>query len=88
MVTRQNIRKVYPRLAVLPRPEPAADTKESHDGWQQEYEQWGTIMCPCGRGYFCRQHGSWISGEEVGTGVAAAQTAQAGGSCPSYHYGG
>jgi hypothetical protein len=62
--------------------------KDDHDAWLQEYDEWGALKCPCGRGYFCREHGSWISGEEVGSGIAAASDKQKQGSCPAYHYGG
>jgi hypothetical protein len=77
-----------PGLQVRPRPEPMLATKDDHDAWLQEYEQWGKLKCPCGRGYFCRMHGSWISGDEVGSGIAAPWNEQKQGSCPNYHYGG
>jgi len=78
----------FPGLRVLPRPELDPASKHDHDAWLQEYEQWGGFKCPCGRGYFCHQHGSWISGGEVGSGAAAASDNQTQDSCQAYHYGG
>ncbi|KAJ7291585.1 hypothetical protein C8J57DRAFT_1458384 [Mycena rebaudengoi] len=81
---------MFPSLHVLPRPEPesaSGSLKDAHDAWAVEYQQWGALKCPCGRGYFCRLHGSWISGEEVGSGAAATCEMQRPGSCPGYHSG-
>ncbi|KAH8688944.1 hypothetical protein GQ44DRAFT_765612 [Phaeosphaeriaceae sp. PMI808] len=86
-VNRGNLHKVFPGLQVRPRPEPNPAVKDDHDTWLQEYNQWGALKCPCGRGYFCREHGSWISGEEVGSGIAATSDEQKPGSCPAYHCG-
>jgi hypothetical protein len=87
-MSRSNLREMVPGLQVRPRPEPEPAMKDDHDAWLQEYEQWGKLKCPCGRGYFCRVHGSWISGDEVSSGIAGAWNEQKQGSCPSYHYGG
>ncbi|KAJ7291576.1 hypothetical protein C8J57DRAFT_1587913 [Mycena rebaudengoi] len=88
--TKANIRQMFPGLHVLPRPEPESSSgslKDAHDAWAVEYQQWGALKCPCGRGYFYRLHGSWISGEEVGSGAAATCEMQRPGSCPGYHSG-
>ncbi|KAJ9132663.1 hypothetical protein NKR19_g9228 [Coniochaeta hoffmannii] len=77
---------MFPDLKVLPRPEPESAAQEAHDAWQQEYEQWQRLRCGCGRGYFCREHGTWISGPEVGSEVAVTWEQQQRGSCPEYHY--
>ncbi|CAH0019508.1 unnamed protein product [Clonostachys rhizophaga] len=42
--------------------------------------------CDCGRGYFCREHGDWISGPEVGSGIAPSREDQKHGFCPANHY--
>jgi len=86
-VDRDNIHEMFPGLQLRPRPEPNPAVKDDHDTWSQEYNRWGALKCPCGRGYFCREHGSWISGEDVGSGIAAASDEQKQGSCPAYHYG-
>jgi len=87
-VTKKDIHAMFPGLQARPRPEPNLSVKDNHDAWLQEYHHWGALKCPCGRGYFCRAHGSWISGEEVGSGAAVASDEQQQGSCPAYHYGG
>lgn len=79
---------MYPELRVRPRPEPDKMRMDDHDAWADEYKHWGALRCPCGRGYFCREHGDWISGDEVGSGTAVAADTQKHGLCPSYHYGG
>ncbi|KAJ8130996.1 hypothetical protein O1611_g2630 [Lasiodiplodia mahajangana] len=79
-------KKMFPGLEVLPRPEPNPALKGDHDSWLQEYNQWSVLRCPCGRGYFCREHGSWITKEDVIAGTAATADEQKKGSCPTYHY--
>ncbi|RSL81983.1 hypothetical protein CEP52_017075 [Fusarium oligoseptatum] len=79
---------MFPTLTALPSPEPPANDSDDYTRWVKECEQWGSLRCQCGRGYFCREHGDWISGEEVGSGLAVAGDQQQPGSCPSYHYGG
>ncbi|KAI1125327.1 hypothetical protein F5Y10DRAFT_247407 [Nemania abortiva] len=83
-----NPKEIFPDLEVLPRPEPDLAMKEDHAAWLQEYDQWRALRCPCGRGYFCREHGSWVSKDDVIAGMAATADEQEKGSCPSYHYGG
>ncbi|KAI6085113.1 hypothetical protein F4821DRAFT_279657 [Hypoxylon rubiginosum] len=78
---------MFPNLDVFPRPEPEPANKDDHDIWLQEYEKWGSLKCPCGRGYFCRCHGSWVSGLEVGSGKAPTWDQQKRDLCPDYHYG-
>lgn len=78
---------VFPELRVRPRPEPKGTTKDDHDAWTKEYQQWGHLTCPCFRGYFCREHGSWIPGADVGSGLAPPLNEQKPGRCPAYHYG-
>jgi len=75
-------------LSDLPRPEPDLSNKDDHDAWLKEYDQWGKIRCPgaCKKGYFCRQHGAWIKGEEVSTGVAGSVDSQGQDTCPVHHY--
>ncbi|KAL7624125.1 hypothetical protein AAE478_005682 [Parahypoxylon ruwenzoriense] len=85
---KHNLHAMFPGLKVRPRPEPDAGMKDDYDAWKKEYDQWGPLRCPCNRGYFCRVHGSWISGEEVGSGKAPIGEEQHDGSCPKYHYGG
>ncbi len=84
--TKQNLPETFPELKSRPRPEPDSPTGSDHDAWKAEYEQWGALRCSCGRGYFCREHGSWISGEEVGSDMAPPGEKQQRGQCPSYHY--
>jgi hypothetical protein len=79
---------MFPALKVLPRPEPAEGSSEDHKHWLEESEKWTSLRCKCGRGYFCREHGDWISGNEVGAGKAVTGDQQQPGSCPSYHYDG
>ncbi|KAK8150859.1 hypothetical protein G3M48_005954 [Beauveria asiatica] len=86
MVTGQNLSQIFPNLQILPRPEPSCDDEEAHKAWQEEYSHWGLLRCECGRGYFCREHGDWISGDEVGDGVAPTGSSQKAGSCPGSHY--
>ncbi|KAJ8122471.1 hypothetical protein ONZ43_g1345 [Nemania bipapillata] len=81
-------KELFPDLQVLPRPEPDPAMKDDHDAWLQEYDQWRALRCACGRGYFCREHGSWVSKDDIRSGVAATADEQKKGSCPSYHYGG
>ncbi|KAK3303840.1 uncharacterized protein B0T15DRAFT_285848 [Chaetomium strumarium] len=81
--TKNNLHEMFPDLEVLPRPEPNYASKEEHISWQQEYEQWRGLRCGCGRGYFCREHGSWISGLEVGSKVAVTWEQQQRGLCPN-----
>ncbi|KAF5252569.1 hypothetical protein FANTH_2463 [Fusarium anthophilum] len=85
-VTLENITQMFPALKVLPRPEPAEGSSEDHKHWLEESEKWRSLRCKCGRGYFCREHGDWISGNEVGAGKAVTGDQQQPGSCPSYHY--
>ncbi|PNP73790.1 hypothetical protein FNYG_12980 [Fusarium nygamai] len=77
---------MFPTLKVLPRPEPAEGSSEDHKRWLEESEKWTSLRCKCGRGYFCREHGDWISGNDVGAGKAVTGDQQQPGSCPSYHY--
>ncbi len=81
---------MFPDLVHRPRPEPNPAEKGDHGAWLNEYKEWGALTCPgsCEKGYFCRQHGSWISGREVADGVAAPASSQAQDTCPAYHYGG
>jgi len=48
-------------------PSPRPD--ESDPGfaqWLEEYHSsWRDATCPCGRGYFCQEHGRWISGSKL-----------------------
>jgi hypothetical protein len=81
-------KEVFPDLKVLPRPEPDSAMKDDHDAWLQEYDQWCALRCPCGRGYFCREHGSWTSKDDIASGIATTAEEQKKGSCPYYHYGG
>lgn len=68
----KTIKKLYPQLKVngkwiLPRPEPnpVADA-EDHRRWRREYPLWkDTIKCGCGKGYYCREHGLWVRGNEA-----------------------
>ncbi|KAI0893657.1 hypothetical protein F4806DRAFT_504073 [Annulohypoxylon nitens] len=84
-VNKNDMPEKFPALKVFPRPEPPID-QDDHESWIREYNQWGSLRCACGRGYFCREHGDWISGEEVGSGLAVAGDNQKRGSCPIYHY--
>lgn len=77
---------MFPQLKVYPRPEPDISRVDEHRAWKKEYDQWVNIRCPCGRGYFCREHGDWISGDEVGAKGAVNADAQQPGSCPRSHY--
>ncbi|KAI1170613.1 hypothetical protein F4777DRAFT_105042 [Nemania sp. FL0916] len=77
---------VFPGIKVLPRPQPDPAIGDDYNAWLQEYDQWRELRCSCGRGYFCRQHGSWISGNDVKSGRAADVNEQNTGSCPSSHY--
>lgn len=77
---------MFPSLTAFPRPEPSVVGTEDHDHWLKEYKQWASLRCRCGRGYFCREHGDWVSGEEVGSGTAIGADQQQLGSCPHYHY--
>ncbi|KAI0109004.1 hypothetical protein GGR51DRAFT_514008 [Nemania sp. FL0031] len=81
-----NPKRMFPGLEVVPRPEPDPSMKEVHDVWLQEYDQWRMLRCPCGRGYFCREHGSWISKDDVVSGTAASADEQKKGACPGHHY--
>ncbi|KAF4456162.1 hypothetical protein F53441_1646 [Fusarium austroafricanum] len=87
-VKMDNIFEMFPTLTVLPRPEPFAEDSSNHDHWLKDFDQWGSLRCQCGRGYFCREHGDWISGDEVGSGAAITGDKQRRGHCPSYHYSG
>ncbi|KAI1746679.1 hypothetical protein F4782DRAFT_42104 [Xylaria castorea] len=80
-------KEVFPDLKVLPRPEPDNTMKSDHDAWLLEYDQWRALSCPCGRGYFCREHGSWITKDDIISGIAPTADAQKKGTCPSYHLG-
>lgn len=62
-----NLHGVFPGRQVRPRPQPTPTTKDNHNAWLQELFQAVALKCPSGRGYFCREHGSWISSEEVGS---------------------
>ncbi|KAK3947909.1 hypothetical protein QBC32DRAFT_352884 [Pseudoneurospora amorphoporcata] len=84
-VKRKQLSEIYPNLTVRPRPEPQSNDND-HDKWSNEYEQWGPLRCPCGNGYFCREHGDWIPGDEVGPGKAVPADQQRQGACPSSHY--
>ncbi|KAF5012501.1 hypothetical protein FDECE_1454 [Fusarium decemcellulare] len=86
LVTLENIKEMFPTLKVLPRPEPSTNDLQDHKNWLEESEQWSSLRCKCGRGYFCREHGDWISGEEVGSGEAVAGDQQQPGACPGSHY--
>jgi hypothetical protein len=77
---------MFPNLTALPRPEPSVVETDDHGHWLKECEQWASLRCACGRGYFCREHGDWVSGEEVGSGAAIAADQQQPGCCPHYHY--
>lgn len=48
-------------------PSPRPD--ESDPGfaqWLEDYHGfWRDATCPCGRGYFCQEHGRWISGSKL-----------------------
>ncbi|CAI6093026.1 unnamed protein product [Clonostachys chloroleuca] len=81
-----NIKSKFPNLTVLPRPEPGQDSAAEHALWEAEFEQWGGLQCGCGNGYFCREHGDWISGGEVRHGHALPRGDQKNGCCPTHHY--
>ncbi|CAH0026226.1 unnamed protein product [Clonostachys rhizophaga] len=81
-----NIKSEFPSLTVLPRPEPSQDSAAEHALWEAEFEQWGGLQCGCGNGYFCREHGDWISGGEVLHGHALPRGDQKNGCCPTHHY--
>ncbi|CAH0055147.1 unnamed protein product [Clonostachys solani] len=81
-----NIKSEFPNLTVLPRPEPSQDSVAEHALWEAEFEQWGGLQCGCGNGYFCREHGDWISGGEVLHGHALPRGDQKNGRCPTHHY--
>lgn len=79
---------MFPGIDVFPRPEPDAQAVQEHEVWEEEYGHWGSLRCPCGRGYFCREHGDWISGDTVGDNLAPHGDRQKPGACPSSHYSG
>ncbi|KAK3989752.1 hypothetical protein QBC44DRAFT_369812 [Cladorrhinum sp. PSN332] len=87
LVTIHNLHEFFPSIQFHPRPPPSPASGKEYDAWLKEYEQWGALRCPCGNGYFCREHGSWISGAEVTSGTTCTAEEQKQGSCPSYHYG-
>ncbi|KAI0546379.1 hypothetical protein F4679DRAFT_598710 [Xylaria curta] len=78
--------EMFPDLQVIPRAEPDPSMKDDHDAWLLEYEQWRELTCPCGRGYFCREHGRWISKDDVISEKALTKDEQKKDGCPSYHY--
>src|SRR3954447_1141214 len=82
----KNLHTVFPELHVRPRPRPVESHKDDYDAWLKEYGEWRNVRCPCGTGYFCREHGSWVSGQEVRDGIAAAADEQKEDSCPASHY--
>lgn len=86
LTTKDNLRETFPVLRAPPRPEPDSRNKADHPAWEKEYNNWGTLRCRCGNGYFCREHGDWISGEEVTSGVAVDGKNQKKGGCPGSHY--
>ncbi|KAK0652768.1 hypothetical protein B0T16DRAFT_105260 [Cercophora newfieldiana] len=69
----------FPSSELRPRPEPTTENKDAYDAWNAAYQVWGTLRCPgdCQKGYFCRLHGSWITGQEVADGVAPPADRQA-----------
>ncbi|CAH0003704.1 unnamed protein product [Clonostachys byssicola] len=81
-----NIKSKFPNLTALPRPEPSQSRAAEHTLWKAEFEQWGGLQCGCGNGYFCREHGDWISGGEVRHGHALPRGDQKNGCCPTHHY--
>ncbi|KAK4223969.1 hypothetical protein QBC38DRAFT_486553 [Podospora fimiseda] len=84
---KETLHTVFPELHVRPRPRPVNASKTDYDAWTKEYDEWRNLRCPCGTGYFCRDHGSWVSGQQVRDGVAAPVDEQKEGSCPASHYG-
>jgi len=80
-----DISQRFPNLKFRPRAEPDHKDRD-HREWKKEYEYWRDLRCECGLGYICREHGGWISGDEVRTGTAPASERQQRGSCPKSHY--
>ncbi|KAK0731940.1 hypothetical protein B0H67DRAFT_640266 [Lasiosphaeris hirsuta] len=55
-----------PSSHLRPSPQPEI-TDSSYDAWNAAYQVWGALRCSgkCQSGYFCKVHGSWITGAEV-----------------------
>lgn len=78
-----------------PTPQPEVLTNEEgkntdeYNTWLAGYKTWGVIRCPgpCRLGYFCRRHGLWITGFEVGNKDACQAEDQVDGvdTCPPRH---
>ncbi|KAL5328114.1 hypothetical protein ACEPPN_005822 [Leptodophora sp. 'Broadleaf-Isolate-01'] len=69
---------VMPGITPSPKPQPPPEDASSRDWeehdrqvaqWEEEYEDWKHITCPCRRGYF-DEDGKWVSGGEVRRGAA------------------
>jgi len=76
-----------------PRAEPTDATSADYKEWLGEYKDWAVIRCPgpCRLGYYCRQHGLWITGLEVRDGQALKAEDQkndpsdVNNKCPGWH---
>ncbi|KAK2603417.1 hypothetical protein QQS21_004367 [Conoideocrella luteorostrata] len=84
-ITPENACDHFPDLGVTPGPEPSRSDKD-HAIWQQGFQKWGQVQCPCGNGYFCRRHGKWIPGTSVTDRSALPRERQLEGRCPEDHY--
>lgn len=82
-----NASEHFPELqGITPRPEPDYNDVDAWHEWNEEYQLWGNVKCPCRTGYFCKEHGEWISGADIKAGNAPYQEQEDYFDCPPRHY--
>ncbi|KAK0614393.1 hypothetical protein B0T14DRAFT_499673 [Immersiella caudata] len=89
----KELKKLHPQLKVdgkwiLPWAEPdPTDDPEGHRQWRREFPRWkDTIKCPCGKGYFCRQHALWVRGHEAKDKYQRELDQYGYPNCPQWHH--
>ncbi|KAK1765429.1 hypothetical protein QBC33DRAFT_590907 [Phialemonium atrogriseum] len=75
------------RLEVRPMARTAPDDTHQHGKWMEQYLSWREICkCPCGKGYYCRQHGAWVRGDEAEDEYQSERDHCGYPNCPARHY--